>query len=307
MEKIKNWMKNKIIFLVIGIVLIGISSFVYADIIWSEEVGVDFEVTSSNPVCIRDTTTSVWRWWNSTTQEVEETNSQTIGECFRENGWPSRGCCPEGDGQCDLTPTSSTYGSCAGSPPNWCSDYNAERYGTDAIAKNHCLAFDPDVAEKNMKEITQIENICSGNYKKEVLQGGETCWVVVFDCRCVWDDTENICKPQASESDPICPSTPQITRAGNCSFEETGKIDDCENSGYISYTWRALWENGASERPDWCKDATRRFRCAIKLFFFTITTFIITIIVIIIIYLIWFRKKKGKQKEKVKLKKRTKS
>lgn len=295
-------MKEKLLMILTGILLISSLSFIYADIIWSDGTTIEFEITSLSPVCSKANT--VWRWWNLTIQEVEETSS--LNDCYRENGLsptgaPSRTCCPDDGPECFLDdPLALDFGKCKGlTTANFCYDYKPERYGGDVgLAKSYCNNANENVANRSMVIATGIDDICHGHKGTKII-GGKTCDTYSTQCRCEWDNINNNCTAKNSVYS-ICPGDSELSREGNCSFREFEKIDDCENSGYIKYSWKAIWEDGVSEPPGWCEDSTRRFRCATKLFFFTITSLIIAVIVIMIIYLVWFRKKK----EKLKIRKR---
>lgn len=279
--------------LMLGIFLL--MSFVYAEITWSDGTLTEFELTSTRPVC--DSGRFVWREW-IVGVGLEEISS--LDSCYRESGWPSRTCCPE-ERECVLI-LGPDYGKCKGNPsPLFCADYTVERYGSEELAQTYCGNFSYATANRSIVEATGINNICSGSYMESKVIDGETCYRLVLDCRCEWDNTDNGCIAKASRTNWICPN--EIgTVEGSCSFKEISKQDDCDNSGYILYSWKALWEDGA-EIPDWCQDNTRKYRCAIKLIFFTIASLIVTIAVIVIIYLILL-KRKARKKVKRKAKKK---
>lgn len=282
-------MKNKLIIL-LGIVLLTNLSLVYASITWSDGTITEFEITDTNSVCDSGL---VWKEWNSVTEEIEETSS--LSSCFRSNGWPSTTCCPNEDQpECILDPFDPDFGTCAGlAAPQFCANYNAERYGGDAaIAEDYCEGFNYEVANRSMISYTNINNICSGSYTESTLIDEEICYKIVLDCRCEWDDAEDVCVAKASRTNWICPDDIEITIEGNCSFAEISKQDDCNNSGYILYSWASAWEDDESDKPNWCEDGEKKYKCAAKLAFFTITNLIIAIILIVIIYIIWLKKKR---------------
>jgi len=256
----------------VGILLLA--GFVCGEILWSDGTIVNFEIASGTPVCDYDR--FVWKQWVN--GELVETNSRI--DCFRSDGYPSTTCCPE-DSSCDMN-----TGTCTGEPaPEFCYEYN----------ETQCPAFNYNVANRSMVAFTGINNICRGYMNSTQNNKGETCYQYSSNCKCVWDDAEG-CIPQVSWDDWNCIDEGR-TILGNCSVPLIEKKDDCNDSGYIFYSWKANWVDGGSVSPSWCSDSTRRFRCSTRLLFFTIIGFIAAIVIIIIIYYLLIKKRqKGKRK-----------
>lgn len=279
-------MKNKLaISLILGICLLA--SFAYAEITWSEGTIVDFRVTDSGASCINDGTT--WSEWIS--GELKERDSRD--NCYRLEGFPSYYCCPEENRCVDISSGSGTPDyQCVGSPaPDFCSGYDNQQ---------DCEGFNFAVANRSVARYTGINNICDGTYQESSVIGGQTCYRFTFDCRCRWNTATSNCTADVSRSIWTCPGNPSIVTEGNCTFAEINKKDDCDNSGFILYSWSADWEDGASEKPDWCIGGNKEFKCATKLAFFTITNLIIAAAILIIIYLVlvYKRNKKAGKKQK---------
>ena len=281
MEKENKKRKMNKLFVIFVFAFLLVGGVVMGAIIWSGGTNVNFEISSGTPVC--DLERFVWKWWNGS----EQVENNSLIDCFKDDGWPSTTCCPE-TSSCILS-IGPGFNTCTGPPsPDYCADY------TDS---DSCLGFNYNVANRSMIDISGINNICGGYMESDVI-GLETCWRFSFDCRCVWESGE--CKPQASWTNWTCPGDEDITVSGNCSFDEISKIDDCQDSGYISYSWESNWFGEASEQPGWCSDTERRFRCSTRLAFFTAIGFIIVVLLVIIIYYVLERKKGRKRGEKKK-------
>ncbi len=289
--KKSNKLKNKSALLIASILLVSLASFVYASIIWSDGTITSFTITDTNPVC--DNAAFAWKWWEG--EELKQNSS--LDDCYRDNGWPSTTCCPEPN-ECNLDdPLSESFGHCTGiSAPEICSDYNAERYGGDlSLAEAHCEGFNINVSKRSMELFTGIEGFCDNHRISDIING-ESCWRFAFDCRCVWDSVKNVCGEQASYSNWTCFGDTEIKNIENCSVFTAQKKDDCENTGYVTYSWNALWTGNEADKPDWCADNERNIRCSAKLAFFTITSLIAAVILIILIY-IWIKRRARLKKD----------
>ncbi len=244
--------------------------------LWSSITSVGFELLSTNPVCDREKL--VWKTWES--GGLVETDS--MNDCFRGNGVPSKTCCPS-DKRCKKVSTAEFR--CEGEPaPDFCSEYDNQF---------DCEGFDYDVAKRSVVKYTGIEGICDGSYKESKVIGGKTCYRFVVDCRCEWDSGDDTCGPKSSRTNWTCPGDSSIDIDGNCDWQEIEKRDDCDNSGYIFYSWNTTW-SGEPPKPVWCEDGSEKFRCSTRLPFFTLQNLIIAVIVIAFIYIVWLSRKNKK-------------
>lgn len=293
-----NKLKLIMIF-VFGIVLVSLMNFIVAgEIIWSDGTITNFKITDINPVCENG---KFWITW----ENDEEVKTSVDDGCFIPEGWPSTMCCPE-ENECIETDTN-VYG-CEGRPsPFFCEDYTAERYGGGSdgsdFAQLHCEGFNENVAIRSVEEKVGIDGFC-GSYESEYVEGRGTCYWLIYDCACEWDDEEDICTSKYSQSGQTCYGDP-FTELGNCTFSATNKEDNCAETGFATYTWIAEWE-GEEPKDEECEGGTREFPClsTATLSFFTTISLILGILLLIILYSLIVKKKrkykgkKGKKKRK---------
>jgi len=290
-------MKTKILILTILAILISIN-FVYAiNIIWGDDTPTSFEITASNPICKNHNTWVIW-------QDNQKVSNSSLEDCFREDGFPSTTCCPE-NRECILDIESVNLGRCQGLPaPQFCFDYDLERYDGDVLqAEAHCEGFAPEVAKRSA-EMTNGPGFCD-NSKESKYIDGKTCWRIISNCRCVWDNIKEACDHRWTESNWTCTGDEITTELGDCTFTKTGETN-C-TSGFKFIEWDGLWTGDQPEEcsdddsnPDndcECKDGSGQVRClSSELSFFGITGIIVLIIIIVIFYILYSKKARKKKK-----------
>ena len=274
---------------------------------WSNYVSTNFELLSTTPYCVSGSETSSWRYWDipSSTIITEEV-TDTLANCFNIAGQPSSTCCPDNAGECITELGHSDFGTCSGSEhPLYCEDYNADRYGGDITqAEDACNNYHSEVGERSTNRQAGIADYCGSTISEFDSALGNTCWRLVSNCRCKWDDTNDVCESKFSLSGSSCAGGGPD--AGTCRFITVAEDDQCSTLGTITYSWEARWEydlgnliNDPSNQPPLgCQDKQKQFLCedVPKLPFFTLANFIISIISIFFIYTIMIRKEIKKSK-----------
>lgn len=292
--KKSNKLKNKLALLII-VLLVSLASFVYASITWSDGTKTIFTITDTNPVCING---EYWLTWESGI----ENRTPSITDCYRDDGWPTPKCCVYGENSCDTSSFPLNPATCTLPAVFECDEYNAENYGSLAGAKEACTndSYWVGVATIEKKEGA---GFCKSRYSE--VRVGVTCDWYIYGCRCLWNSADGKCNSNFTKSKWNCHNeTQNITAAGNC-IVSTEKIDECNATGYITYSWNAEWVGDTEPLPEVCTSDSRKLKCAAKLTFFTIASLIAAIILIILIY-IWIKRKAGKHKQIVKRKIRRK-
>jgi len=277
--------------LVLAIILV--LSVVSAEILWGDYASTDFTTTTDRPICING---EQWKTWDAIAKEYVYTDS--FEDCYKPGppaGYPTAKCCVYGEAACDIL-----SGVCDLEPVLYCENY---------LDQESCEEPDFGVPEATL-ERTKGENFCESSYSY-INELGETCEIYILECSCKWIDSETGCIGHYTPSDPVCygDENPEINPGGGCSIDVSEKIDECDTKGFITYYWTAIWEGGNNCvidsdcepgyfcdaglcREEECVDGERKIKCATKLLFFTLTTFLITIMIIVIIYFI--KQKRGK-------------
>ncbi len=309
-------MNKKLIFLVIGISLVVLAvGFVYGAIIWSDVVSIFFTIGYEGPRCLQKSLQ-----WETPVGDGTYIYNYSFFDCYRPDGAPSTTCCPSTSRCKFVGPLISDY-HCTGEPaPLYCENYEIEF---------DCRGFYSDVANRTMIRNADGDiNICNSGRLIAEDPGPPSCSKLAVNCICEWDDTKG-CSAQINTTSWVCENNPEVANVDTaCNFQAISKEDNCTDTGWITYNLRALWYNSESTdrddcasdtdcaegfickdevdgtgktcAPDWCKDGSKRVRCAAKLNFFTIASLIIAIVIIIIIYLIWIKKAKKVRRRKKK-------
>ena len=286
-------MNRKIILFIFIFFLVGIS-FIRADIIWGGEDLREFDVIGNEPVCFGGSDSSYWKYWDSGLgQMVIEDVSDENTNCYKDNGIPTRSCCPDNSGECITSPGDSDFGTCTGLlHPFLCSDYSADRYGGDInAAEEACDNFHPPVALRSVDAMVGKQNYCGSTQSNVNSVTGETCWWIIVDCKCKWDSAASSCKPAFSRTNSNCVGDP-IDIIGECEFTSTSRLDKCDTLGTITVEWDASWSGDATDIPPECVDGAKQFKCEdiVKLPFFGFVNFVFSVLVIAGVYLIWRNK-----------------
>ena len=292
---------KKLISIISGILIIFLIGIVSADTGGTE---TEFTLAGAQHACVfsDEGYTSFWQWWDEILFKEE------IGEpippkysCYSPGGWPSEGCCP-GIEQCDILDWNPEP-TCSRIAPVLCSDYND--YGDNKEQNRaYCEAFNINTAIKSIEERTGIGEICSGFYSIPVEIVGKTnCNQFTSNCRCYWDEEADgglgKCKSKSS-SYVFCEGI--LDSEGNCSYVTTQKIDNCDETGLLTYVWGAIWDGEEETRPAGCEAGTRVIDCSVmNLKVFTFWNVIIVILIIIFIYYFISKRKRG---EKIREKKK---
>lgn len=276
-------MKKLILFMVLGILLVGLASLVFAAgiIIWSGGSVTRFEIVTTDPVCDYEN-----YYWKSWPEGGDLSEVPSLDDCFRANGWPSTTCCPE-DSSCILE-SGPNFGRCLGGPaPTYCSEYKNQ---------TACEAFHPAVGNRSVEKYKGA-GYC-GSTQSGVIEG-DTCQWDIYDCRCEW--INGVCEQQYSQTDADCLLGLKNT-AGDCSLIETGVDDKCEETGFIAFSWDKIWQGTeVTDLTGECVSGSREVPCVstAMLTFFTTLSLIIAILLLIIFYAIIIKKKrkyKGKKR-----------
>jgi len=219
------------------------------------------------PYCQRDGSK-----WIIGGEEIQLINS--LDNCYMENGYNKKVCCPAGY-KCD-------GGSCVASLDySDCGDY---------ITKETCDADDYNVGLKSVEEING-EYFCSSI---QFLDDGNQ--IYVHDCKCSWDEEQGNCGTKNNQTGYNSGGTINYQITGSCEMKVSNIIGNCDTDDFKVYNMKAVWESESpeSEIPSYCKDQTKKIECGnlVLLNFFDTTQVILTILIIILVYLIIFRIKK---------------
>jgi len=219
------------------------------------------------PYCQRDGSK-----WIIGGEEIQLINS--LDNCYMENGYNKKVCCPAGY-KCD-------GGSCVASLDySDCGDY---------ITKETCEADDYNVGLKSVEEING-EYFCSSI---QFLDDGNQ--IYVHDCKCSWDEEQGNCGTKYNQTGYNSGGTINYQITGSCEMKVSNIIGDCDTDDFKVYNMKAVWESESpeSEIPSYCKDQTKKIECGnlVLLNFFDTTQVILTILIIVLVYLIIFRIKK---------------
>ena len=318
MKKQIKWKNNLIsekTLLIIAIAFILFSSFACAEIIWGSQTKTVFDITDTSPVC------QDGEFWVTFSGDGGKTETPSLNDCYREDGWPSTTCCPS-ETSCVLDTEDDDYNNCVGPPaPRYCSNYSSQEEceGFNTIVANRSVQEKVDKIRANQGK-QQIPNFCGYVESEYISEEEGVCERIVYNCSCVWnEDSESDykCESHWSYTDWYCDDSEDFNTAGHCQYSTINADDDCENSGYITYRWTAKWilndgedyegTIGDGTWPDYCASGSTTIPCIgiVKLSFFTTATIIIAAIIFVIIY--WFivsRKKKYRKKSNKRKKKK---
>jgi hypothetical protein len=216
-----------------------------------------------------------------------------VNDCFKENGWDSYGvrktCC---DGMLCIQ-EDSQY-SCKATSASYCEDINAanpEFSGKSAEEiKDICNdAADIGVASVNRIHFDEYPDYClEASWPEDV--GGKQCTKKVENCRCGWDETDNICKG-ANDFKTYCPNSPP-ENLGTCVWTSS-EMSNC-TSGFRMMSWTAAWTPASVNRPSEteCNDITKRMPCPVQLPLTSLVGLAIAVVLVILFYLLSLRKKR---------------
>lgn len=279
-----------------AILIISLIGIVSAE---SGNTNTEFTLASAQRACVfnSEDTISYWQWWDSGTNKVFK---KEIGEpippmfsCYFEGGWPSNGCCPN-KRQCDVLKESEAK--CSLIAPDFCSDYNT--YGdTKEENRAYCEGFNINTAINSIEEMTGIEGICDGFYSTPIdILGKTNCSQFTSNCRCYWDEVDDECKA-TNTGFVFCEGN--LISEGNCSYQTTQKIDDCDNTGLLTYIWGSVWAGSEETKPSWCQGGNRIIDCStMNLKLFSFWNIISVILILVIIY--YFMNKKWRRRDEKK-------
>ncbi len=262
------------------------------DIQWSEDTKTEFEISSVQPQCFAEDETSYWKYWDAVSGTlVTEQITDGAENCYKPTGQPTT-CCPNNKGECNII-----SGICQGlTHPLYCEGYNAERYGGDLNkAETACNNFHIETAKRSVDKMAGKDDYCGSTQSRYDSSTGKTCWWLITNCRCQWDDIDDVCEPAFSTSSSSCLTGPPSSDIGTCTFETVSHTGDCNAGSDIeTYTWDAIWDGAPEDKPVECVSETRNFACEqiIKMPFFTSMNFIITLVIMTLIYTILIIKNK---------------
>ncbi|MFA6023435.1 MAG: hypothetical protein WC781_05090 [Candidatus Pacearchaeota archaeon] len=266
--------------ILIGLVLIGVFSFVNAESTWSDGTGISFD-TGSGALCTFSGSLSTWN------ENGLQLNS--MGDCYRTNGIDSNGntihgCCPEGQ-YCDGTTANSLCKQSTVSASK-CSDYKTQNQCNGVVLNENIKTNIEEIA--NIKKDGSLVKFCHSYYDGS--SRGEC--VYLGNCYCEWDSTNRVCVSNYVRGNPCDIDNPNKKQ---CKILTNEVIDKCNQPEEImSLGWTAtiieLFGSGRSYagNEDWCKGGSREFPCPERtdLPFFSLINMLMVIISIMIIYFI---------------------
>lgn len=218
------------------------------------------------PYCQRDGSK-----WIIGGEEIQLINS--LDNCYMENGYNKKVCCPAGY-KCD-------GGSCVASLDySDCGDY---------ITKETCEADDYNVGLKSVEEI-------NGEYFCSSIQFLDDNQIYIHDCQCSWNEEQGNCGTKYNQTGYFSDGSHISILTGSCEMKVSNIIGDCDTDDFKVYKMEAVWisENIDSQHPAYCDNQTKKIECGnlVLLNFFDTTQVILTILIIVLVYLIIFRIKK---------------
>jgi cysteine-rich repeat protein len=247
-------------------------------------LGNDFkscsDVTKLNTTTCLNTTSGglsgVWKYSSSLTDCAPETCEYGVG----------------GNAQCSQTVNNQTI------VISFCEDYgnesdcqNADQAVCDASVNLYLEG--EDILDYQPENIPSI-GFCDTNWPLNVAPVPNatlgTCNYFATNCSCGWNSTT--CGSSYDQV-RICDKNGTITNeVGTCSFSSTSVINNCNTTGYITYSRVANWVGGYQPLESTCESYTRDYRCVetIQMDFFDIKELLFAVLIIFGCYLMFHKK-----------------